>query len=195
MDLNIDFFEIKNDKKAEKGRILISEPFLSDSYFKRSVVYLTEHTNEGSVGFVLNKPIELDIKDVLQDFPDIGAGFSLGGPVNTNTIHYIHTLGDKIPESILVKGNIFWGGDFEVLKDLLQKQEIKPEEIRFFLGYSGWTENQLDRELEENAWLVAEIDNDSIMNGIHPDFWKEVLKKMDSKYQVWVNFPENPGMN
>jgi len=181
MNLNIDFFEIKNDKKAAKGRILISEPFLIDSYFKRSVVYLTEHNSEGSVGFVLNKPIELDIKDVLQDFPDIGAGFSLGGPVNTNTIHYIHTLGDIIPNSVHVSGNVFWGGDFNYLKDLLKKKRIKPEEIRFFLGYSGWTENQLDRELEENGWLVAEIDNDSIMNGIHPDFWKEVLKKMKGK--------------
>lgn len=195
MDLNIDFFEIKNDKKAAKGRILISEPFLNDSYFKRSVVFLTEHNAQGSVGFVLNKPIELDIKDILQDFPDIGAGFSLGGPVNTNTIHYIHTLGDMIPDSVLVNDNIFWGGDFNTLKELLINQKIKPEEIRFFLGYSGWTENQLDRELAENAWLVAEIDNDSIMNGIHPDFWKEVLKKMKSKYKVWVNFPENPGMN
>ncbi|MCK4923258.1 MAG: YqgE/AlgH family protein [Bacteroidales bacterium] len=195
MDLNIDFFEIKNDKKASKGRILISEPFLSDSYFKRSVVYLTEHTDEGSVGFVLNKPVELDIRDILQDFPDIGAGFSLGGPVNTNTVHYIHTLGDIIPESVLVQGNIYWGGDFDVLKNLLKKQKIKPEEIRFFLGYSGWAANQLDKELEDNAWLVAEIDNDSIMNGIHPDFWKEVLKSMENKYKVWINFPENPGMN
>lgn len=195
MDLNIDFFEIKNDKKASKGRILISEPFLSDSYFKRSVVYLTEHSDEGSVGFVLNKPIELDIRDILKDFPDIGAGFSLGGPVNTNTVHYIHTLGDIIPESVYVQGNIYWGGDFDVLKNLLVKQKIKAKEIRFFLGYSGWTAKQLNRELEENAWLVAEIDNDSIMNGIHPDFWKEVLKSMENKYKVWINFPENPGMN
>ena len=195
MDLDIDFFEIKNDKKASKGRILISEPFLRDSYFKRSVVFLTEHTSEGSVGFVLNKPIELNIQDVLEGFPDIGSGFSLGGPVNTNTVHYLHTLGDLIPESVAVKDSIFWGGNFEAIRDLLLKKKIKSDEIRFFLGYSGWTANQLEKELNENAWLVAEIDSNSIMKGIHPDFWKEVLKSMENKYKVWVNFPENPGMN
>ncbi len=195
MDLDIDFFEIKNDKKASKGRILISEPFLSDSYFKRSVVFLTEHTSEGSVGFVLNKPIELNIQDVLEGFPDIGSGFSLGGPVNTNTVHYIHTLGDIIPESVAVKDNIYWGGNFEAIRDLLLKKKIKSEEIRFFLGYSGWTADQLEKELKDNAWLVAEIHSNSIMKGIHPDFWKEVLKSMENKYKVWVNFPENPGMN
>ncbi len=195
MDLDIDFFEIKNDKKASQGRILISEPFLSDSYFKRSVVFLTEHTPDGSVGFVLNKPIEITIQDVLEDFPDIGSGFSLGGPVNTNTVHYIHTLGDLIPESVPVRDGIFWGGDFDIIRELLKTKKIKSEEIRFFLGYSGWTENQLEKELEDNAWLVAEIDGDSIMKGIHPDFWKEVLKRMENKYKVWANFPENPGMN
>ena len=195
MDLDIDFFEIKNDKKASKGRILISEPFLTDSYFKRSVVFLTEHTSEGSVGFVLNKPIELNIQDVLEGFPDIGSGFSLGGPVNTNTVHYIHTLGNIIPESVAVKDNIYWGGNFDAIRDLLLKKKIKSEEIRFFLGYSGWTANQLEKELKDNAWLVAEIHCNSIMKGIHPDFWKEVLKSMENKYKVWVNFPENPGMN
>ena len=195
MDLNIDFFTVKNDKKAERGRVLISEPFLTDTYFKRSVVFLTEHNTEGSVGFVLNKPIDLKLKDVLQDFPNINSGISIGGPVSTNTVHYIHTLGEKLPESVHVIDKIWWGGNFEALKQMALNGKIAGPEIRFFMGYSGWSSNQLENEISENAWLVGELSGEMIMKGIQTDFWNEVLKKMQSKYKVWANFPENPGMN
>jgi putative transcriptional regulator len=195
MDLNIDFFEIKNDRVASKGLVLISEPFLSDSYFKRSVVFLTEHSDEGSVGFVLNKPVELKLQEVMADFPPFDAVISIGGPVNTNTVHYLHTLGDKIPESVPVKDNIYWGGSFDVIKELIEAGEISNKDIRFFLGYSGWSPKQLEDELSENAWLIADLNNDLIMNGVDAGIWVDILKKMKNKYKVWANFPENPGMN
>jgi putative transcriptional regulator len=195
MELNFDFFKVINDKKAAKGRILISEPFLSDSYFKRSVVFLTEHNEEGTVGFVLNKPIDMRIEDVMQDFPSIDSGISVGGPVNTNTVHYIHTLGEKLPDSVHVKSNIWWGGNFDALKEMIIAGQVKGHELRFFLGYSGWSPNQLEDEIHQNAWLVGEIPPQMIMTGIKNDFWNEVLLKMQNKYQVWANFPENPGLN
>jgi len=195
MNFDIDFFEVKNDKLAKAGRILISEPFLSDTYFKRSVVLLTEHTEEGSVGFVLNKPVDIGVKDILQDFPAVKSGISIGGPVNTNTVHYIHTLGKIIPESIQVTDTIFWGGDFNIVKELIEAGEVKDDQIRFFLGYSGWSAKQLDNEIQDNAWLIAEIGSDAIMKGLKADFWNEVLEKMRNKYKVWANFPENPGLN
>ena len=195
MNLNIDFFKITNNQVASQGRVLIAEPFLNDTYFKRSVVFITEHNDEGSVGFVLNKPIELKVQDVIQNFPFIDAGISIGGPVNTNTLHYIHTLGNLIPESIKVLDNIYWGGDFETVKDYISEGVIGKEQIRFFLGYSGWGAQQLENELQENAWLVAEINSEMIMKGEEVGFWNQILEKMDSKYQVWANFPENPGLN
>ena len=195
MNLNIDFFKISNKKVAEKGLILISEPFLVDTYFKRTVVYLTEHTDEGSVGFVLNKPIDLKVHDVIQDFPDIDANISIGGPVNTNTIHYLHTLGDKIPYSVKIKDNIYWGGDFEKIRELINVGIVTKENIRFFLGYSGWGEKQLNNELAENSWLIAEINPSLVMKIEQSGFWNEILEKMGNKYQVWANFPQNPGLN
>ena len=120
MSLNIDFFQISNNKVAEGGRVLISEPFLSDNYFRRSVVYLTEHSDTGSIGFVLNKALDMRISDVLDNFPSVEFPLSLGGPVNTNTVHYLHTLGDEIPESVHVKDGIFWGGNFDTMKTLVE---------------------------------------------------------------------------
>lgn len=195
MSLNIDFFKISNDKVAEGGRVLISEPFLADQYFRRSVVYLTEHNTSGSLGFVLNKGLDLNISDVLEDFPEVNFPLSLGGPVSTNTVHYLHMLGDEIPESVHVKKGIFWGGDFDAMKDLVRSGRATGENLRFFLGYSGWSENQLESELEMNAWLVGEISPRLVMKGGSTEFWTNTLADLDPKYRAWANFPEDPGLN
>lgn len=193
--LDIDFFKIENTKVARQGRILISEPFLNDTYFRRSVVLLTEHSKEGSVGFVLNKPVELSVSDVLKDFPEIDASISIGGPVNTNTVHYIHSLGSLIPDSVKVLKDLYWGGDFETIKRLIIQGKIRPHEIRFFLGYAGWSPKQLDNELSGNAWIIAELDAETIMKSSNLSMWQETLHKLGSKYRTWVNFPENPSLN
>jgi putative transcriptional regulator len=195
MELNIDFFHIVNENVAEKGRILISEPFLSDNYFRRSIVYLTEHNDEGSLGFVLNKPLEINISEIVDDFPKSEFTISVGGPVSNNTVHYIHTLGPRVPESVKVDDGIYWGGDFDVLKELISAGVVKPHELRFFLGYAGWSANQLEGEMEENAWLVGKISPRMVMQGVDSEFWSRTLERYNNKYRAWANFPEDPGLN
>jgi putative transcriptional regulator len=195
MSLNIDFFHIANDKLAEAGRVLISEPFLTDQYFRRSVVYLTEHSESGSLGFVLNKSLDMKIADMIEDFPDVNFPVSLGGPVSTNTVHYLHTLGDEIPESVHVKDGIFWGGDFDIMRALVQEGKAGTHNLRFFLGYSGWAEKQLDGELKMNAWLVGEIPPPLVMKGGSSEFWTDTLSGLEAKYRAWANFPDDPGLN
>lgn len=195
MQINYDFFEVNNTLLPQKGRILISEPFLMDNYFKRSIVLITEYSGEGTVGFVLNKPVNMKVHEIVSDFPVINANVSLGGPVQTNTLHYVHTLGDIVPNSIKVIENIYWGGEFEVIKKLVESGTLNNENIRFFLGYSGWQSNQLEDELTENAWVVADISPEDIMRPMNKFFWNKTLNKLGKKYQMWANFPENPQMN
>lgn len=195
MIINYNFFEADNKLPPAKGRILISEPFLQDNYFKRSIVLLTEHSDTGTVGFVLNKPLNIYINEIMSDFPECDIMVSLGGPVNTNTIHYIHTLGDIVPDSIKVKDNIYWGGDFNVIKKLIKSKNLNKDNIRFFLGYSGWYPGQLENELAENAWVVAEISSEEIMQPMNQNKWKSTLKRLGKKYRMWAEFPENPELN
>ncbi len=195
MQIHYDFFQTGNTLLPQKGRILISEPFLMDNYFKRSIVLITEHNDEGTVGFVLNKPINMKVNEIMSDFPVINSTVSLGGPVQTNTLHYIHTLGDIIPGSIKVIDNIYWGGEFAIIKRLLESGSLNNENIRFFLGYSGWQASQLDDELNDNAWVVAEIKPDEIMMPMNKVFWNKALNRLGKKFQMWANFPENPQMN
>jgi putative transcriptional regulator len=195
MELDFNIFKIEYNKVApKKGRVLVSEPFLQDTYFKRSLVLLTEHSDEGAVGFVLNKPLEVKVNEVMNDFPVSPAGVSIGGPVSTNTIHYLHTLGEIIPNSVHVLGNIYWGGDFEAVKSMIKAGEISTEQIRFFLGYSGWHAGQLENELTQNSWLVTEIKPSQIMKP-NTNIWKNTLSQLGEKYKIWSNFPENPSLN
>lgn len=195
MQLDIDLFKIEsNNEPPAKGRLLLSEPFSQDAYFKRSVVLLTEHNEEGSIGFILNKPVMVTIQDVLDGFPDFDANVSLGGPVSTDTIHYLHKLGDVIPDSVQVLDDLYWGGDFDAMKQLMATNQIAKDDIRFFLGYSGWSPNQLEGEIKRNSWIITPANPEQVMR-VQKDIWQHTLQQMGGKYRLWPNFPENPKLN
>ncbi len=195
MELDFNIFKIEYNKvEPLRGRVLVAEPFLQDTYFKRSLVLLTEYTPNGSIGFVLNKTLDVTINEVIEDFPVFNATVAIGGPVSTNTIHYLHVLGDIIPNSEHVFGNIYWGGDFETIKEMIAARVIFPSQIRFFLGYSGWQAGQLESELRQNSWLVTEVKSMDIM-AQNTSIWKNTMAKLGDKYKIWSDFPENPGFN
>jgi putative transcriptional regulator len=119
----------------------------------------------------------------------------MGGPVAPDTIHYLHNLGDIIPKSVLVDNSISWGGDIDVIRELIKGKKIKKSQLRFFLGYSGWSAGQLDRELKENSWVIAKANSDIILNNRRDNTWKQVLRSLKNKYRMWADFPESPEMN
>jgi putative transcriptional regulator len=196
MQQELDLFTIMpEDKIPGKGKILISEPFLPDTFFNRSIVYLTDHTLQGSVGFILNKKIDLKLSAAIEGFDDWDEELSMGGPVAPDTLHYLHNKGDLIPNSVLVGENIFWGGDIDSIRDLISSGKIKKSQIRFFLGYSGWSAGQLERELKENSWVIAKVNPEIVMNNRGNDTWKRVLRSFKNKYRMWAEFPDSPEMN
>lgn len=193
---NLDIFKIRsNNVEPKKGRILIAEPFLPGSYFNRSVILLTAFSNKGAVGFILNKKVEFSINDIVPDFPEFEGDVYLGGPVSTDSIYFIHKLGKRLPGSIHVLGNLYWGGDFNLLKQLITAGLVPEDDIRFFVGYSGWDSGQLERELKENSWLVTDADEELVLSDLHQESWVEFVRKAGSQYSMWENFPENPAMN
>ena len=193
----MDFFS-KIDYKniqPQQGRLLISEPFLFDPYFKRTVILLVEHNENGSVGFILNRPVNVNVSEIVDNFPEFEAEVYFGGPVNQNNLFYVHTLGNALEDCAEVLPGLFWGGNFDRLKDLIIAGKVQPNEIRFFAGYSGWEKNQLKKELKGKSWIVTEATIDQALNGRTKQFWNEVLKKMGSKFAIMSNFPEDPTMN
>jgi putative transcriptional regulator len=196
MQPELDLFTISpEDKIPERGKILISEPFLPDTFFNRTIVFLTDHSSEGSVGFILNKKLDIKVCDAISGFDSWEDTLNMGGPVAPDTLHYLHTIGDAVPKSVNVYKNIFWGGDIDAIRSLIGAGRINRSEIRFFLGYSGWSAGQLERELKENSWVIARLRPDLVMTNRGQDTWKNVLKSLNKKYRIWADFPESPDMN
>jgi len=181
-----------NNIRPQKGKILISQPLMSDGCFRRSVVLLTEYSTKGAVGFILNKWLQIALDDVMEDSPS-DSQLSLGGPVAANTLHYLHTF-NGIPDAIEVVNGIYWGGNFEAIRKYLSLSVMKPENIRFFLGYSGWTDGQLDDELKSDSWLVGDPRPSQIINPSR-DLWQDSVNSMGDEYKQWTNLPENPIFN
>ena len=183
------------DTKPAKGKLLVAEPnILNDSQFNRSVIFLTEHNENGSVGFILNKPLEYTVTDLI---PDVESNLKIyyGGPVADDNLYFVHRVPDLIPNSIEISNGIYWGGDFDAVINLLNKDKLTSKDIRFFLGYSGWSQNQLEDELSSFSWVVIDNSFNNIFQVNHNDFWKDEMNKFGGVYKIWANAPENPSYN
>ena len=196
MNIDSDIFKIQsNNVLPSRGRILISEPFLRDATFGRSVILLVDHTDEGSMGLVINKQLPLFLNDIIMEFKYLDEiPLYKGGPIATDTLFYLHTLSD-IPGSISISKGLYLNGDFdEIKKYILQGNKIS-ECICFFLGYSGWDSEQLSNEIRENTWLVSEEEKSYLMKNNIKDMWRKALEKLGSKYETWSRFPQVPTLN
>jgi putative transcriptional regulator len=186
---------MKKNLKPTAGSLLISEPFLLDSYFKRAVVLLSEHDEHGTLGFILNKPTDVRLNDAVEDFPDFDAPLYFGGPVETDTLFYIHTLGAKLEGAKEIATGIWWGGDYEQLKYLINTKQITNTQIRFYAGYSGWEPKQLATELKGKSWLVSASSRVFTFFDNPRNLWSQVLRSMGNEYAILANFPEDPNLN
>jgi putative transcriptional regulator len=179
----------------EQGSLLISEPFLLDTYFKRSVVLLTEHDQHGTVGLILNKPTDVHLNEAVEDFPEFRVPLYFGGPVETDTLFYVHKLGQRIPGAKQIANGLWWGGDYDEIKRLIQGGDLSSEEIRFYAGYSGWEPEQLVGEMKERSWLVFESSAEFAFAEDPALLWRTVLRNLGNEYAILANFPEDPNLN
>ncbi len=178
-----------------KGEILISEPFLNDIHFRRTVVLLGEHNDEGSVGFILNKMLGATTDEAVPGLLNHNFPLFYGGPVEPDTLHFIHKVGALIPGAQHIKSNIYWGGDIEIINDLLDRKIVLPSEFRFFVGYSGWSPGQLSAELKEKTWWLTSVADDTLFDNDLDHMWANVVKSLGENYSYMANSPEDPQWN
>ncbi|MEJ6682048.1 MAG: YqgE/AlgH family protein [Flavobacteriales bacterium] len=185
----------ENTENPSRGKILLSEPFLTDPYFKRAAILLCEHNDEGSFGFVLNNYLDMSLDQIMKGLPELTTRVSLGGPVNSSNLYYLHTLGSSIIDSKEIANGIYLGGDFERLKEEISKGNVGHNQVKFFVGYSGWSANQLEEEMAQNSWYVAEAKPEIVMNIKSDNLWAEFLESMGSKYSKMIGLPTDPNLN
>ena len=191
----MDFFKYRNRIKPEKGRLLISEPFLPDPNFERTIILLCENNSEGSFGFVLNKPSLANVSDVMDDIKDFDVPAMVGGPVQQDTLHYLHRV-QGLEDSVEILEGIYWGGNFEKLLFMLETKQMAHKDIKFFLGYSGWSAGQLEVELEQDSWIVSDQAKEELIFDTAPEsMWKKTLTIMGGRFSVYSNYPKDPRLN
>ena len=185
-----------NNNIPEKGKLLLSDPFMDEEFFRRAVVYICEYSEGGSFGFIINNFLPLNLKDLGDKFPDIEAQLSIGGPVDNDNLYFLHTLGDQIDNAINVTDQVYLGGNFDQLIELLKNDSSLLNQVRFFIGYAGWSKVQLEDELKENNWLVV---NPPKLNDLFVKktsiSWKKLMKKQGEKFKFYANTPLNPSNN
>jgi putative transcriptional regulator len=174
----------------KNGCILLSEPFMLDPNFKRSAVLLCEHGEEGSIGFILNKKLDMRVDELIAGFPEFETQVFFGGPVQTDTIHYIHNVGDLLEDSRRVADGVWWGGNFEKLKFLISSHLITRENIRFFIGYSGWSEGQLSDEMNFGSWVVADMHPNYLFKSRPESLWAQIMSHKGDAFSVIATMPD-----
>ena len=193
----MELFNYSFDKiEPKKGDLLISEPFLPDPNFSRTVILLCEHNEDGSFGFVLNKPAKVKLNELIEGAGDRQDNIYIGGPVQQNALQFLHKNDALIEGGIEVLDGLFWGGNFEQMLAMMEGNLIKTTDIKFFVGYSGWAGGQLKGELELNSWIISrDVDIEQIFNTDVASLWKEVLNTMGGKFKIVANFPVDPRLN
>lgn len=178
------------------GKVLISEPFLADPNFSRSVILITEHNASGSFGFVLNQKTDLMANAIIEELHLVNQAVYSGGPVDLQSFHFLHTY-HHIKDAVQVCENVYWGGDFEQLFQEIKQGLIDPKNVKYFIGYSGWGPQQLDGELTEKAWLVGDLKSRDIFDSHinDQDLWKLAIRNLGGQVSLLANSPLDPNLN
>ncbi len=179
----------------KEGILLISDPFLQDPNFMRTVVLVCEHNSEGSVGFVLNRQYDANVGMVLETLSFCDYPLFYGGPVQPDTLHFVHCRPDIVSDSVDIGNGIFWGGNLETVAGHLKAGELSREDIRFFIGYSGWGEAQLDMETDTKSWILRAASSDLVFRTEADAIWRTSLKELGGEYEQMINYPIDPQLN
>lgn len=177
------------------GILLIADPFLKDPNFLRSVVLLCEHQDEGSFGFVLNRPAGTTLDELVPELEGFTFPVYDGGPVQKNTLHFLHRQPELITGGQEIIKDVYWGGDFEEVIRQLISGKIEQQHIRFFLGYSGWSSGQLAQEMEEKTWLTVEAKRQLVFHANTGEIWKDAVRQLGGEYEVLIHYPIDPQLN
>lgn len=189
-------YELEKGKVIQPGTLLLAEPFMFDENFRRTVVLICNYNKlEGVVGLILNKPIDLRLTDVIDDFPPFKAKMYLGGPVGTDTLQFLHAMGEDIEGTVKLNDHLYWGGNFEQLRSMIHAGQVRETDVKFFLGYAGWAFEQLHQELRDNSWIVSRATHRHVFSSDDLNLWKSVMKEMGGIYETMAGYPESPILN
>lgn len=190
----LDWHKISSADLLKSGKLLIAQPFMMDASFARSVVFLCEHGDEGSLGFVLNHPTSVNIGHLLPEIFVPHLNVHHGGPVQLDTLHMLHRMPQTMGGAEVDNG-VYWGGSFDALQSFAAEDQMIKSDVRLFVGYAGWSPGQLENELTEGSWLIGDVSHQVIFDTPPEDVWKTAIFSLDKEYHYLANLPLSPALN
>jgi putative transcriptional regulator len=188
-------FKIKN---YEKGSLLIANPVLPDPNFSRTVILLCDHDEQGSFGLVINRSIQLKAPDLFLNInilKSYNEKIYLGGPVSQSMVFFLCRSPSAAGKLDEVCSGVYLGSNLETLESLYASLKNPEQDIRFYLGYSGWSGGQLAEEMEQNSWLVQKANEQFIFLDSESLIWPKAVNSLGEKYQYLTKAPVNPQWN
>ena len=198
LELNIyaNFFTFNYMIPVQSGILLIAEPFLKDASFIRSVVLVCKHNEEeGTFGFAIHRKLHTTLNKIISEMDDFKIPVYFGGPVQTDTLHYIHQYPQLFADAVEIMNGVYWGGDFELLKKYIKNGTVDLKKIKFFLGYSGWSAGQLEEEQKGNSWITMQATIPLLFSTAPQDVWQLSLTALGGKYKMMIHLPTDPQLN
>lgn len=177
-----------------RGQLLLAEPMLADPNFRRTVVLVTEHTRQGAMGLVLNRPSTTTVGEVAPELEPLADGeerIFLGGPVQPGAVMVLARFDDPGGAGMLVTGDV---GFLSVGADL-EKAATATRRARVYAGYAGWGPGQLEAELEEEGWIVAQPVPEDLFSEQPERLWSAVLHRKGGRFALIARMPLDPSVN
>ena len=183
--------------EPQRGALLIAKPTVDDTCFSRAAIITVNHSKRGSMGLIINKPSGLTLNEAIDGLlTDEDIPLYLGGPVNTELLFYIHTLGDIITGAKPIGNGMFVGGSYDAMKRYINSGAPVNGNVKFMLGYSGWAASQLSAEIGMHDWAVSyDVDSALVLSNHHEDIWQQLVTRLGERYKMWKNWPSDLSMN
>ncbi len=190
----LDLHKFSDKKLLKAGKVLIAEPLMQDPTFSRSVVLLCEHSADGALGFVLNKPTEMTIGDLLPELYAPTTIINKGGPVQLDTLHMLHGIPQVLGGNQVANG-VYWGGSYDELQHVISDNLDGLNAVKLLVGYAGWSPGQLESELKEGSWLITDINEDILFETDPIQMWRNAILSLGREYAYLTNMPTDPQLN
>lgn len=177
------------------GVLLLAEPFLDEPAFHRTVILLCEHSSSHSFGLVLNHPQDAILDSIREEKVMEEIPLYTGGPVDQTILQFIHRRPDLITGGQEIIPGLFWAGNFEQAIEAIIEQQIDFKDIKFFVGYSGWSAGQLEREVKSDSWILQPATLDYVFDETPESLWRTVLYQKGGNFRVLSTYPDDPTLN
>lgn len=199
MDIDKLIYEGMTEKTpSDCGDLIIAQPLMKERWFARTVILMLDRDDKGGrLGLMLNQQLPISLGELMPDWPEaLKLPVFAGGPVEKDRLFLLHTVGKEFGDCLEVLPGLYVGGDYDLVKEYIDTHGDLEGKLRFMVGYSGWSQGQLEEEIAGRTWAIAHpVTGRDLLTGSGEDMWRREVERLGEDYRAWLSVPRDPKMN